>query len=239
VVWRDDARNIFHGNPYLSPEYTDALELALQETRGWGSVQLSPYLRKTAHAVRYIQRVDADGITVGTFDNVASTTTAGTDLNVTYRSGPLTLFTGGSAYHYSSDAANLAGNLSTNAFVWSVRANATWKFSPVTDLQMFANYRAPYATEGGSQTAFVFSNVAVRRKLWGDQGSVAVRVADPFNLMSYGFRTADGRVIELSERHFGVRGLFISVSRNFGQQLKLKPRQQDAEPQAAPGPGGP
>jgi outer membrane receptor protein involved in Fe transport len=239
VVWRDDARNIFHGNPYLSPEYTDALELALQETRGWGSVQLSPYLRKTAHAVRYIQRVDADGITVGTFDNVASTTTVGTDLNVTYRSGPLTLFTGGSTYHYSSDAANLAGNLSTNAFVWSVRANATWKFSPVTDLQMFANYRAPYATEGGSQTAFVFSNVAVRRKLWGDQGSVAVRVADPFNLMSYGFRTADGRVIELSERHFGVRGLFISVSRNFGQQLKLKPRQQDAEPQAAPGPGGP
>jgi len=52
--------------------------LALQETRGWGSVQLNPYLRKTAHAVRYIQRVDADGITVGTFDNVASTTTVGT-----------------------------------------------------------------------------------------------------------------------------------------------------------------
>ena len=239
VVWRDDARNIFHGNPYLSPEYTDALELALQETRGWGSVQLNPYLRKTAHAVRYIQRVDADGITVGTFDNVASTTTVGTDLNVTYKAGALTLFTGGSAYHYSSDAANLAGNLSTNAIVWSARANATWKFSPVTDLQMFANYRAPYATEGGSQTAFVFSNVAVRRKLWGDQGSVSVRVADPFNLMSYGFRTADGRVIEASERHFGVRGVFISVSRNFGQQLKLKPRQQDAEPQAAPGPGGP
>ena len=56
--------------------------------------------------MRYIQRVDADGITVGTFDNVASTTTVGTDLNVTYKAGALTLFTGGSAYHYSSDAAN-------------------------------------------------------------------------------------------------------------------------------------
>jgi ferric enterobactin receptor len=239
VVYRDDARSIFHGNPALRPEYTDALELGLQETRAWGSLQLSPYLRRTAHAVRYIQRVDSTGVTVGTFDNVASTTTIGTDLNVTYRAGALTFFGGGSAHHYSSDAANLAGNLSTNAFVWSARANTTWKFSPVTDLQVFANYRAPFATEGGSQTAFVFSNVALRRKLWGDQGSVAVRVADPFNLMSYGFRTADGRVIELSERHFGVRGVFISVSRNFGQQLKLKPKQQEADAQPAPGPGGP
>jgi hypothetical protein len=230
---------MFHGNPALRPEYTDALELALQETRGWGSLQLTPYLRKTAHAVRYIQRVDSDGITVGTFDNVASTTTLGTDLNVTYRTGALTFFGGGGAYHYSSDAANLAGDLSTNAFVWSTRANATWKFSPVTDLQIFANYRAPFATEGGSQTAFVFSNVALRRKLWGDQGSIAVRVADPFNLMSYGFRTADGQVIELSERHFGVRGVFLSVSRNFGQQLKLKPKQQEGDAQPAQGPAGP
>jgi ferric enterobactin receptor len=240
VVNRDDARSIFHGNPELRPEYTDALELALQETRGWGSFQLSPYLRKTAHAVRYIQVVDSTGITVGTFDNVASTLTVGSDLNLTYHTGPLTFFGGGSAYHYSSDAANLAGNLSTKAVVWSARANATWKFSPVTDLQAFANYRAPYATEGGTQTAFVFTNVALRRKLWANQGSIALRVADPFNLMKWGYRTADGRVIELSERQFGVRGVFVTVSRNFGQELKLRPKQQDQEAQPAQGaPGGP
>jgi ferric enterobactin receptor len=240
VVYRDDARSIFHGNPELRPEYTDALELGLQETRGWGSLQLSPYLRKTAHAVRYIQIVDSTGITVGTFDNVASTLTVGSDLNVNYHTGSLTFFGGGSAYHYSSDAANLAGNLSTNAVVWSARANATWKFSPVTDLQAFANYRAPYATEGGTQTAFVFSNVALRRKLWGDQGSIALRVADPFNLMKWGYRTADGRVIELSERQFGVRGVFVTVSRSFGQELKLKPKPQDQEAQPAQGaPAGP
>ena len=30
-----DARNIFRGNPTLRPEYTDAFELGLQETRAW------------------------------------------------------------------------------------------------------------------------------------------------------------------------------------------------------------
>jgi hypothetical protein len=202
-------------------------------------VQLNPYVRRTANAVRYIQSVDTSGITVATFDNVARTLTAGADLNVNYHTGPVTLFGGGSAYRYTSDAANLAGDLSTRAVVWSARLNGTWKLSTVTDLQGFVNYRAPYATEGGSQTAFVFMNLAVRRKLWGDQGSLTLRVADPFNVMSYGFRTRDARVDELTERHFGVRGLFITVSRNFGQQLKLRPRQQEPEAPTASGPPGP
>ena len=141
-------------------------------------------------------------------------------------------------YRYTSDAKNLASDLSTRAFVWNTRANATWKFSPVTDLQVFANYRAPTKTEGGRQQAFVFSNVALRQKLWGDKGSLTLRVSDPFNLTTWGFRTADGRVIESTERRFGIRGVFLTFSRNFGQQIKLRPRQQ--EPDAAPPtPGGP
>lgn len=236
VVNRYDARHQFHGNPSLSPEYTDAMEISFQDTRPWGSVQVNPYLRKTAHAVRYIQAIDSSGVSVATFDNVASTLVTGTDLNVTYRHTWLTLFGGGSVYHYSSDASNLASNLSTHSVVWNTRLNATIKLNPLTDLQTFANYRAPSATEGGSQNAFVYMNFALRRKLWGDKGSVTLRVADPFNLMAYGFRTADGRVIELNEQHFGQRGLFVSLSRTFGQALKLRPQQQD-EPQGAPQPG--
>jgi outer membrane receptor protein involved in Fe transport len=236
---KQDARNIFHGNPGLGPEYTDAYELGLQETRSWGSVQLNPYLRKTIHAVRFIRTVNDSGISVGTFDNVASTKTIGSDLNVTYRRGPLTLFTGGSVWRYTSDASNLAGNLSARAFVWSARANTTWKLTPRTDLQGFANYRAPQVTEGGTQTAFVFMNLAVRQKLWGEQGSITVRVADPFNLMKFGYRLSNGQLIEVNERRFGQRGLFISVTRNFGQQLKLRPRQDGEQQAAPPTPGGP
>ncbi|HEY2026467.1 MAG TPA: outer membrane beta-barrel protein, partial [Gemmatimonadaceae bacterium] len=165
--------------------------------------------------------------------------TVGADLNVNYHTGALTLFGGGSAYRYSSDAANLPGDLSTRAVVWSARLNGTWKLSKVTDLQGFANYRGPYATEGGSQTAFVFMNLALRRKLWGDQGSVTLRVTDPFNLMSFGYRTTDANVTELTERHFGARGLFIAITRNFGQQLKLQPRQQETDTPAPAGPPSP
>jgi hypothetical protein len=45
-------------------------------------------------------------------------------------------------------------------------------------------------------------------------------------------------VIESTERRFGIRGVFLTFSRNFGQGIKLRPRQDqaDAQPQA---PGGP
>lgn len=232
-----DARNIFRGNPTLRPEYTDALELGLQESRAWGTFQLTPYLRRTAHAVRFIRTVDSSGVTLGTFDNVASTLQTGTDLNVTYHGGPLTLFTGGSVYRYQSDAANLsAGNFSTRTSVWSARLNTTWKLSSVLDASASGNYRSAMATEGGSVKAFVFSNLGLRYKLWHDKGSLTLRVTDPFGLMNWGSVTANPEVIQETVRNFGVRGVFLTFSRNFGQQLKLRPKQmEDQPPTSQPG----
>jgi ferric enterobactin receptor len=239
IEFRQDTRNVFRGNPNLHAEYTDAFELGLQEAHTWGSIQLNPYVRHTANAVRNIQFVDSAGVSVSTFDNVASTLTIGTDLNVSYRHGPLTMGGGGSTYHYSSDASNLVGNLSTHTMVWSARANGTWKFSPLLDAQVFGNYRAPFATEGGSQLASVFLNLGLRYKAWGDQGNISLRVSDPFNMSRFGYRTANGTVIEYSERYFGARAVFLSVTRNFGQALKLRPKIQEPDASVQPAQGVP
>jgi ferric enterobactin receptor len=234
VEYRLDARNLSRGNPNLRPEYTDAIELGLQDTRSWGSVQLTPYVRHTSHAVRNIQFVDSTGVSVGTYDNVASTLTIGSDFNVNVRRGPLTLGGGGSAYRYSSDASNLSEDFSTKAAVWSLRGNGTWKFSPRFDMQLFASYRAPYATEGGSRLASVFMNAGARYKLWGEQGNVSISATDPFNLLKFGYRTANGSVIEINEQHFGARAVYVTFTRTFGQALKLRPKQPDADGSAQP-----
>ncbi len=233
-----DTRNVFFGNPELRAEYTNAFEAGYQETRSWGTIQLNPYIRSTAHAVRNIQYVDSTGVSVSTFDNVASTFTVGSDLNVNAHAGPLQLGGGGSLYHYSSDASNLSGNLSAHAMVWSARTNATWKFSQKADAQFFGFYRAPYATEGGSQLASVSMNMGARYKVWGDQGNIALRISDPFKLQKYGYRTANGTVVEYSERFFGSRAVFLTITKNFGQAVKLQPKQQDPDSQAQTGPPG-
>jgi len=227
VEFRQDARTLFRGNPALKPEYTDALELGYQDSHSWGTVQLNPYLRHTSHAVRFIQTTDTTGITLGTYENVASTIEAGTDVNVSYHHGPLMFFGGATAYRYKSDAANLAGNLSTRAIVWSARANATYKVNKNLDIQAFDNYRAAYATEGGRQSAFTLLNIAAREKLWGDKGSITLRVMDPFNQFKFGSITTNPQVIQSTIRHYGMRGVGLTFSRSFGQALKLRPKQTD------------
>jgi hypothetical protein len=144
----------------------------------------------------------------------------------------------GSASKYRSDASNLAGNLSAHAIIWAARMNGTWKFSNLFDMQVGSNYRAPFKTEGGSQRANVNVNMSARYKLWGDKGNISLRVSDPFKLQRFGNRTENEFVIETSRRYFGSRAVFLTINRNFGQALKLKPRSEPDAPQTGGPPGG-
>jgi outer membrane receptor protein involved in Fe transport len=232
VEYRQDTRNVFRGNPGLRPEYTDAAEATLLDAHSWGSILVNPYLRHTAHALRNIQFVDPSGVSVRTYDNVASTLTVGSDFNVSVRRGRLMASGGGGVFHYASDASNLSDNLSVHTVVWSLRGNATWKFSPLLDAQVFANYRPSFKTEGGSANSQAFMNASARYKAWGDQGSVTLRVSDPFRLQKFGYRTVNGTVIENNERYFGARAVYLTISRSFGKALKLR----DKEPEAVQAP---
>jgi outer membrane receptor protein involved in Fe transport len=232
VVLREDATHAFVGNPNLVPEHTDAVELTMQETRRWGSVQVVPYLRRTEHALRYVQAIDAAGVTIGTYDNLASAENLGVDLNTTYRQARFSLVGGASVFKYRSDAANLIGDPSVRSTAWSVRANSTVTLDARSDVQVGGSYRSAGRVEGGSEDAVPQLNVAFRRKLWGEQGSVTVRITDPLEITRFGFRTVSGTVLEDSRRGFG-RIVAISLSRNFGTQLRLRP-QNDPDVQGPP-----
>jgi outer membrane receptor protein involved in Fe transport len=234
IEYRQDSRNVYRGNPNLGAEYANSFELALQEGRSWGSIQLNSYVRMTDHAVRNIQFVDTSGISVSTYENVASTLRIGSDLNLNLRRGPLQLNSSAGAARYSSDASNLSRNVSTRDIIWTARTNGTWKFSPLFDTQLNANYRAPYKTEGGSQLASVSMNASARYKVWGEKGNISLRVSDPFKLQRYGYRTANGTVVEFSRRYFQSRAVYLTVSRNFGQALKLRPKSDPDIPQTGP-----
>lgn len=236
IVQKQDNRNIFHGNPNLGAEYANSYDLSLQEGRKWGSIQLNTYVRMTDHAVRNIQTIDSSGVTVRTFENLANTMTVGSDLNVNYRRGPLQLYLNGSASRYKSDASNLSRNISAQDIIWGTRMNGTWKFNTLFDVQVFANYRAPFKTEGGSQRANANIAGSARYKIWGEKGNISLRISDPFKLQRSGYRTDNGSIIETSKRYNGSRAVYLTVNRNFGQALRLKPRNDPDIPQGGPPP---
>src|SRR5690606_34883382 len=102
-----DASYRFVGNPYLEPEYTHAFELGYQQFGSLGSVQISPYYRRSTNALRTIQTVDDEGITTITFRNLATNETWGADVNGSIRFGRLSVFGGVNAYRAETDGSNL------------------------------------------------------------------------------------------------------------------------------------
>ena len=62
------------------------------------------------------------------------------------------------------------------------------------------------------------ANASTRYKVWGDQGSVTLRISDPFRLQKFGYRTANGTVTETNERYFGARAVYVEQR---GNALKI------------------
>ncbi|GJG86339.1 TonB-dependent receptor [Gemmatimonadetes bacterium T265] len=237
-VERQDAYSIFQGNPTLRPEYTDSYELGYQRSFAKGSLQISPYYRHTPHAVRYIRTVDTAGVTRATFANVALSTSYGTDLNGTLRLARFTLFGGGSVFGVSTDAHNVTPDVSFRGAGWNARGNATFKATPLVDLQAFVFYRAPQAVEGGRMRGFTWNSLALKRKLGGDQTTLTLSAQDPFNLVAFGMRTVNGPLVLTTDQHFGARSLRVSFNHTFGKPPQFRPQTNDAGEQQPQGGGG-
>src|SRR5204863_201238 len=131
--------------------------------------------------------------------NVAKSDSYGADVNGSLRFGALTGFGGLSMFQQVTDGSNLSTDVSNKAFGWNARANASVKLSPTLDLQGFLMYRAPMNVELGRVRSMMVTNIALRQKVFGDQGSVTFRVMDPLNTMRMGFVTDDGRFYQTSQ----------------------------------------
>jgi ferric enterobactin receptor len=231
-----DQQNVFIGNPRLNPEYTDAVELGASKTGQYGSIQLSPFYRHTKDVIRVdintADTVDGREVTSVSFQNLATGNSYGTDLNGSLRLGPmLNAFGGFNIFKLVTDGGSQSA-LSSNAVTWSYRLNATTQLNPTVILQANYFYRAPVKIEKGKFSAFQMTNLTIRKKLDGDNMSVAVRFADPFNQMKFRIKAGDDNLEQITTRQFGVRATYFTFQWNYGKPPKVRLPQQDQPPPA-------
>ena len=231
-----DLQNVFLGNPNLSPEYTDAVELSFQHSARLGSIQLSPFYRRTSDVIRIIintaDSVAGREVTTVSFENLDTGTSWGADLNGTLRLGQK--FNGLASlnvYKTVTEGTSGEASLGSNAVGWMGRVNGTWNVTPRTALSGSYFYRAPMPIERGRFAAFASANVSVRQKLQGDKATLTLRVSDPFNQQRFRVEAGDDNVIQLTERSFNSRAVHLTFQYNFGRP----PRVRQPEPQQPQG----
>jgi outer membrane receptor protein involved in Fe transport len=230
-----DQQNVFVGNPRLNPEYTDAYELGLSRSGALGSIQLSPFYRHTSNAISVdintTDVIDGRGVTSVSFKNASSNNSWGTDLNGSLRMGPkFNAFAGFNLFKTVTDGGSETA-LSSNSVTWSTRLNVTTQVSPTVSLQGNYFYRAPASMGRGHFSSMQMTNITVKKKLDGDNMSVAVRFADPFDTMKFRIQAADDNLTQITARKFGVRATYVTFQYAYGKAPKIRPpKEEPAQP---------
>lgn len=219
------------GNPYLRPEYTHGIELSVNQFVSWGTLQFSPYVRRTVDAIERYERVDSSGVVTATFENLGQVDSYGAELLGTARLGDW-LSTVGSIGLFKSvtDASSVGVDGESEALAWSARLTATANVGWETSTQASLFYRSPSDIVGGHSDAHVMSTFALTKTLLNNRAKIGLRVSDPFGLAGMSmWRETDGYYIENRRSGWG-RSATLTFTYLFGQPKERTrgDRQMDA-----------
>lgn len=238
-----DADNVFLGNPNLSPEYTDAVELGLTKTGKLGMLQLQPFYRRTANVIRVdintTDTLDNREVTSVSFRNMAQSNSWGSDVTGQLKLGPkLTALSNVSLFKVVTDGGS-SSVVGSNAIGWMGRLNVTSEVTKATTVQASYMYQAPMKIERGKFGAQQMLNLSLRQKVQGDNGAVTVRVADPFAMMTFRIRTGDEKVMQITQRSPESRLVFVGYQYTFGRPPRVRQVASETTGGGSVGFGGP
>lgn len=233
-----DIQNVFIGNPGLAPEYTDALEFGLVKNQSKGTIQLSPFYRKTTNIIRIdidpTDTIAGREVTSVSFRNLATSNSWGADLNGSLRLGPkLNGFAGFNVFKMVTDGGSTS-SLGSDAVAWMGRVNGSTELSKTLMLQLSYFYRAPMKIENGRFEGMQMANIALRKKLNGDKATVTLRVNDPFATGRFAVRAGQNNVFQVTERDFGNRMVWLAFQLNYGRPPRVRQPRQDDQQGGAP-----
>jgi outer membrane receptor protein involved in Fe transport len=238
-----DLQNVFLGNPELDPEYTDAVELGWQHSARIGSLQVTPFYRRTSNVIRFIintaDSVAGREVTTISFQNLDHGTSWGADVNANARYGQLfSGFASFNVFKLVTEGGGGESSLASNAVSWQGRVSGTYNVSPRTAFTAQFFYRAATPIERGRFASSLNANLSVRQKVYGEKASLTLRVSDPFRTNRFRVEAGDDHLIQLTDRSFNSRALHLTFQYNFGRPPRVRQPTQDAQPQSGtPFPG--
>lgn len=129
----------------------------------------------------------------------------------------------GNAYKTASDGSNVDSDLSNEGYAGNANANITYK-NKGWQAQASARYRSPFVILQGEIQSIFFSDLALKKSILKEKGSLGLRVSDMFDSREFNFETSGVNFAQKSRRKRESRNVYLSFSYNFGKLENKKKR---------------
>ena len=228
-----DSLNLSKGNPNLMPQYTDSYEMGYSSFIFNINIYSALFLKQTTGLITRISSLLNNGVTMTTFQNIASQKNYGAEL---VGNGSIA-----SWWDYNANVSYFRTDISDPQYVtgvngysysWTGRANTTFKLDKTLSLQVSYTYNSPTVTAQGRSDALYFTDLALRKEFMNGNLSVTLRATDIFNTRRYSGTTYGTGFSLYSEGQRDSRIYYLGISynlNNFKNKDKVKDIPNDDE----------
>ena len=247
VVDYSDSLNVFAGNPYLNPQYTNSYELNLNNALGFVFINTSLFYRTTNGVISSITTLQPNGVLYTTFDNVAKSENYGVEFIWTQPIAKWWRLVATFSYFKTKVDGQGIVNVNQDATSWMTRIMSSFTFWDKTQLQVVFNYNSPTITMGGGMFGGGFGggggryggntiiaqgkmyemygfDLALRKDFFNDKLSVSLRLSDVFNTRKFGGELSGNSFTSKFNRKMDTRILFLGITYKFNNYKEKRSR---------------
>ncbi len=187
-----DANTVYQGNPDLQPSFSDAVDLGFQTPMGPLDVTIDAYARFTHQRIERIQRIYEGDVVLFTYDNVGSSESYGSEINIDWK--PLPFWSLNGVLDLSEF--RLYGTSYRGSFQWNLRLRSDFRLGRATQIQVTARYTSPSVTSQGTREGYYTLDLAWRQN-FSRSLSLILQVRDVFRTGKWSFTSSfENRTIE-------------------------------------------
>ncbi|MGY4386343.1 ferric enterobactin receptor [Pedobacter sp. UYP24] len=215
---QSDIYNPMEGNPKLSPELTDNIELGYSTFIKGSVINASIFYRNTQDVIESTIKPIEDGKNLTTYTNVGTSKSYGFNVFGSYNPKPKwTLMSNFGLNTYEVN--NSSSNVSTGTLVnYNLFARSAYGFGSGWSTELWGVVNSPKRTFQGKTDMLYFYGGAVKKEILNKKATIGLNVLNPFS-RDLNIKTVNKTQtsIQSTDIHYPLRSFGINFSYNFGK----------------------
>ncbi|SMC57462.1 outer membrane beta-barrel family protein [Pedobacter africanus] len=218
---KSDVFNPIEGNPELSPELSDNVELGYSTFIKGSVINVSAFYRNTKNIIEsFIRPIEENGETrnLTTYINVGTSQSYGLNVFGSYNPKPKwTLMANLGLNTY--EIRNSESNLNTGTFLnYTAFARSAYALPGGWSTELWGVVNAPKRTFQGKTDMMYFYGGAVKKEILKKKATIGLNVLNPFSRdLNIKTNNATANSVQRTDIHYPLRSFGLNFSYNFGK----------------------